>query len=504
MFLFLIIAICQHILICFGNLIYEDPVFAIQSPNFTLGGLFGISNPNGSVNTDGIDRAISMMCTLKEFNEGNGPFKVTGIFNGLVYDAGKTVTRSEYAAMRLLEYNLRDSQANPEEERIKVGAIIADLDTTVFFATQPVFSGFPFTFLGVQFLSSAIIGTNDSLLPRPVFKARIVPQSFVISASSSSTVAAAIVQLLLHFNWTLVTVLYSSDTFGMEGQAFLQPLLQENSILTTCSVITRTSNTTNSTNPLANCVNKSDSSVVIVWSGVDSRTLVEICRVIQSGTKKKIVFITPGSDTTTIVDSANLSTLSSSFLFKNFNLVPFTASFSQCLAEIKPETQKYFHPDLFKSYWEEKFKCSPSDSQCLTDSILSATTDINEVADSTMLILKAIYFIQNNCSTLNNLLNTYGINLQNKDYCAKTTFTAADIYQIVNLVLYLGLPNFLALGTDYSSDDSSSQSLSILQVDGKGQLVPVGNYLNSELKMNDSALYWSNNGTAPESGNNQN
>lgn len=172
-----------------SDLIYDEPVYNLQTPNFTLGGLFQLTTVDSKINTEGIDRAISMMCTLKVFNSGAGSFPLTGIFNGLVYDSSGTVKQSEYSAMKLLAYNFRDSNSGHyvstgnDLERIQVGAIIADLDTNVFFATQPVFSGFPFTFLGVQFLGNGI-GTNNTLQPHPVFKARVVPQSFVISAAA--------------------------------------------------------------------------------------------------------------------------------------------------------------------------------------------------------------------------------------------------------------------------------------------------------------------------------
>lgn len=484
----------------YSELIYVEPVYSLQNPNFTLGGLFGITvGPN--ISTDGVDRSLAMMCTLKEFNERRGPFNVSGIFNGLIYDAGVTVRQSEYAAMRLLEYNLKDRKASDNlesQDDIKVGAIIADLDTTVFFATQPVFSGFPFTFLGVQFLNSGI-GGNNTLQPRPVFKSRIVPQSFVISAASSSSMAEAITKMLIYFNWTLVTVVYSSDTFGMEGQAFLQPTLQQNSILTTCSIITRTSSASaddSQLQSLADCLNRSDVRVVILWSGADSRILIQISNLLQSKTNSKLIFITPGSDTSTYVSSSSLQGLASSFLFKNVNLVPFSDSLRGCFDKIKPETQEYFESGLFQKYWEQKYKCPPDDNECLKQSLLASTIDINEVADSTMLILKCIYLMQNNCTSVNFLLNSYDLNLKKKDYCAKDEFTASDIYQMLNLVLYLGLPEFLTYGTNYSG---SLHSLQIIQINQTGQIVVVGNYTENDLKIDDSILYW-NNDNVPESG----
>lgn len=476
------------------ELVYIEPVYQLSNPNFTLGGLFTITqNSTSVISTDGVDQSLAMMCTLKEFNEGRGPFNVTGTFNGLIYDAGGTVRQSEYSAMRLLEYNLKESTNTREKssDDIKVGAIIADLDKDIFFATQPIFAGFPLTFLGVQFLSSGI-GSNNTLLPNPVFKARIVPQSFVISAASSSSMAMAIVEMLLHFNWTLVTVIYSSDTFGMEGQAFLQPILQQNSILTTCSIITKPADNADETqiSALADCLNRSDVRVVILWSGLDSKVLVQISRSLQSKVDFKLTFITPGSDSSSYVNSDFLQELSSSFLFKNVNLVPFTDSFKSCLEGIQPSTQEYFESSLFEKYWQQKFKCPPNDEDCLTQSIITKSIDTNQVADSTMLILKSINLMQSNCSTINFLLNSYNLNLKNKDYCEKDEFTASDIYQIVNLVLYLGLPEFLTLGTNYTG---SAHSLQIIQLNQTGKLVPVGKYDNEVLVIDDSLLYWQNN-----------
>lgn len=77
--------------------------------------------------------------------------------------------------------------------------------------------------------------------------------------------AEAIVQMLIHFNWSLVTVVYCRGTFGMEGQTFFQPLLEQNSILTLYSIITKTEKeVAGQIQSLANCLDKGDSRVVIL------------------------------------------------------------------------------------------------------------------------------------------------------------------------------------------------------------------------------------------------
>ena len=123
------------------RLIYKEPVFSMQNPNFTLGGLFELTYSTGQVNVAGFDRAIAMMCTLKEYNEGYGQgFQVDGIFNVLIYDAGGSLAQSEYAAVKLLEYNLQNETENQTVaytgEDVQIGAIIAGIDTDIFFATQ--------------------------------------------------------------------------------------------------------------------------------------------------------------------------------------------------------------------------------------------------------------------------------------------------------------------------------------------------------------------------------
>jgi hypothetical protein len=238
------------------ELVYSEPNFPLKNPNFTLGGMFSISSSkqgDSTINKDGLEGSLAMMCTLKNFNSGKGPFPVSGVFNGLIYDSGEGLKEAEFAAMNLLQYNLHtsidvdQSDLNVHNNTIQVGAIIAKLNTNIFFATQPIFSGFPFTFLGVQYINSGIFGANfasstSTNAIRPQFKARLMPQSYVISAASSSAMAEAIVQMLIYFNWSLCTVIYSRDAFGMEGQAFLQPALQANNILTTCSIITSSTN----------------------------------------------------------------------------------------------------------------------------------------------------------------------------------------------------------------------------------------------------------------------
>lgn len=491
------------------KLYYKEPTFPLHYPNFTLGGLFEMTNSSGQVNVVGIDRAIAMMCTLKEFNEGNtgSAFKVEGVFNGLIYDAGATLTQSEYSAMKLLKYNLRNETGNKYKKMdinsIQIGAIITGIDTDIFFATQPVFTGFPLAFIGVQFLSTGI-GSNTTLDPHPFFKARIVPQSFVISASATSSIAEGIVKMLQYFNWSLVTVVYGSDAFGMEGQAFLQPLLQENSILTICNFITKTSDESiEPINFLSKCLSENDSRVVIIWSGASTKILVQLAQSIQSKTSCKLVFITPGVELSSaeFIPPNDLKPISTSFVFKNINLVPFTDSFRKCIEEINPSNQTYFNSEIFQEYWQKKFNCPVGNEECLKTSVLATTIEINQSIDATLLILKTINLMQNNCSYLNNLLDEFELNIEKKNYCQIETFTAADIYQIVNLVLYLGLPDFLTLGTSLDNGPGSLKSLQILQINQDGQIFAVGNYSSytDTLKINNDSLYWTD-GIVPESG----
>lgn len=146
----------------------------------------------------------------------------------------------------------------------------------------------------------------------------------------------------------------------MEGQYFLQPLL-ENSILSICDYITKTSSSDESNEPiddLASCLNENDSRVLIIWSSklhYHSRN----GKIDSIKTKYKLVFITPGAElsTATYIDPAYLEPISTSFLFKNVNLVPFSDSFRACLEEVNPETQPYFKSAIFQEYWQAKFDC---------------------------------------------------------------------------------------------------------------------------------------------------
>jgi len=466
-----------------SELTYSEPTFPLQNPNFTLGGLFSITGLKSSVNKDGLEGALAMMCTLKEFNTGKGSFALNGIFNGLIYDAGESLPQAESAAMKLLQYNLHSTndQVKTENAAIQVGAIIAKLNTNIFFATQPIFAGFPFTFMGVQYINNGIFGSNftsNSSNTVSEFRTRIVPQSFVISAASSSIMAASIVEMLVYFNWTLCTVIYSRDAFGMEGQAFLQPALQAKNILTTCSIITSTSDSNSSEfQSLAECLNQNDSRIVIFWSGADTRIIVSTCNYIQSLTKYKLIFISPGSETDQEINSNALVPLSSSFLFKNVNYVPISTDNIECISTARPENQEFFDLIQFQEYWNEKFTCESSSNdedvlQCQRQAFISTSIEMSQVIYSTQIILKSISLMQHNCTLLTNLMGTY--DLSHQDYCLKSEFTAADIYLITNLVLILGVPNFLASGTE--AEGLASQSLQILQINQTGQVEPVGTY----------------------------
>jgi hypothetical protein len=349
------------------RLIYSVPTYPLFGANFTIGGLLGLTGPDGHASRNTIDATLGIICQLEAFNEGNGQFPVNATMNFLAYDTTDRISHGVAAAVQLLRYDLqyRNGSANlvSPDPAIIIGAVLADMNVVQYVAANPVLSGLPFPVVGVNFLGFGVSYNASRIPTRP----RKVPSSYVESSSASLTMSRVIIEMLKRLDWSLVTVLYGDDTFGSEGQQFLAPLLFESNILTICSNILVTESIESILQKASACLNTSDSRVVILWLSTDVLTFKVASYLQENSQVGNLIFIGPG-----VVDAKTLkvgpsvpglSQFPSSFVFDSTLALTPSSAVKTCLSRLNPGSQRLISAPVFAEYWEKKFRCIlPSDA----------------------------------------------------------------------------------------------------------------------------------------------
>lgn len=356
-----------------AELIYEPPEYPVQSPNMTIGGLFPLTKgPNGRVpDINGVEVQLSAICALDCFNKGKGKFSFDGVLNMISHDTTERIYTSQSAAMKLLQHNLYSSDRNSSDSNsfntsdTKVAAIIASLSTLQYLALYPIFADYQFPVIGTEFLGFGIPYAQFPI--QPIFHPRNVPWPYVNSASATFALATAVVQLLSAMNWTLSTVLYGSDVFGMEGQTFLPNLYPLYNLTQACSTIIVEGEKGSDVDQIASCLKERQSRVVIYWSG---QLGTDISLSLQEELDDSLIFIFPGNYA--LAEQATYYSLNrisprfldsfvSSFIFDYSQISPPQQCLADCLnegiAEKLPEA-------LLEQYWKAKFNCTRGTLDC--------------------------------------------------------------------------------------------------------------------------------------------
>lgn len=376
MFLFLVLLV--PFLAVAERVRYVNPEFSVAWTNLTIGGLIPTTFANGSLNVDGIDELLASICTLDCFNTGHGPFPFSGQLNLINYDPTERLNYSESAVFQLLKYNLvSDYVSNAAapispDPSVQIGAIVASLNINQYLAAYPVYHDFLFPVSSVDYLGFGIPYDEYPASLFFKFRPRDVPAPFVISTAASYAMASAVVQLLAYMNWTLLTVLYGPDVFGMEGQAYLPVLFQQYNLLTACDTILTQEDLSESLDDVASCLKTRKSNVVVYWSGQDGQN---ITLSLQQQFDNTLIFILPGKWTMTGELSPDkthqiLSHSPSSFILDSLDYPLSNGCFRECL---KDKAYKQLPPSLLNEYWQNKFNCQYSeDCPSTKDAILGS------------------------------------------------------------------------------------------------------------------------------------
>lgn len=280
-------------------LYYEYPNQPVASPNFTLASLVRVDPKDFKYTFEGATSAYTISCILHNYNNGGGRFPVKGNFNLLTYkvlnEPGfSTFVMNEWVSGQNLYYK-NTTETFGLIQNTPINGLISQGNFKEFSADLPVISGFPLPSINFndedQFFSSA-------KAPFELEDSFIYDGSVIISKASSVQILRYFIEILYHYNWTLVGAMFSTDVTGFYGQkSFQNALATYGNLTVSCAGIVDPINSTNydaDVENFAKCVKSSRKiRAIFVWMEVEDSIYTSNYLLKKLGTSD-IVFLYPG------------------------------------------------------------------------------------------------------------------------------------------------------------------------------------------------------------------
>ena len=305
------------------QLYYEYPNQPINNPNVTIAAMFKLTEGQTKDDIESAANIMTLLCEVERYNSGRGEFDVNGIFNVLVVPTKEKDNFSSWVLTRqILGQNLYFTNTTTTFGAIQntpINALIRLASLRELSAETPIIAGVSFP--AIDFVSERKY-SKESNTPIIVTSPSSYAGSVSVSEASPQIVANYITQILLHYNWSLVGAIFSSDITGFYGQNSLQDWVYtnfRNNLTFSClGVVDRPNSATFKTDleDFSNCIFTSNNiRAVVVWmnSGESIIATQEILK--DVGTSSNLVFIYPG-----LTDEAATTTATVSSMFLRPNL----------------------------------------------------------------------------------------------------------------------------------------------------------------------------------------
>lgn len=217
--------------------VFPLPTFSGSPSYFVIGGIFSLTFSDETLNPDGYQNVLALQCAVADMNR-IGPTRgiPTQWFYQILNDRSQPATAMR-AAIQLLEAGVS----------VTVGPTQADSSLAV-------------TSLSNAFNITKLAGivTIDMLSRADIYGSffRTVPPDRYISQVMGN--------VMLYFNWTLVTPIFTDDACGLSGISAFSNVAVDLGILTTCSRRIPAGGTTGLQESIQ-CLQSSQSTVVILW-----------------------------------------------------------------------------------------------------------------------------------------------------------------------------------------------------------------------------------------------
>ena len=205
---------------------YKYPSQPIANPNVTIAAMFKLTGDQIEDDIESAANLMTLICEVDRYNSGIGKFNVEGIFNVLVIP---TENKDEFSAWSLTRQVL--SQNLYYNNTTRTFGAIQDTPINVIIrlgtlreisADTSIISGYPLP--AINFVSEKLFYSKSN---EPLIIAAPSGYSGSVSVSQTSPLIIAnyLTQVLLHYNWSLVGAVFSSDIIGFYGQNSIQDLV---------------------------------------------------------------------------------------------------------------------------------------------------------------------------------------------------------------------------------------------------------------------------------------
>lgn len=303
--------------------------FAVNTPTLVLGGIFSLTN-NGTntTNTKGFQRAIAFECAIKSVNDGSAGINTNTKFFYNLQDDGNVIPFSARAALRVLEAGCPVAIGPADSDEVRSAA--------------PIYGSIRMPILSY----AAISGSFTDQFNFPTFF-RLAP--------SDMAEARAMATACVYFNWSLITPIFTNDAYGQSGNLAFTAAANANRVSFTCGRTIRAGET-NGIQNTNDCLNSSDSNVVLLW--MRTQFASQVLAAMNVPTNERITFM--ASDEWADIEDFNAFSLNqfpSTFLEGTLGFSPALGNrqpYIDCASGYKPGNNDL---PFFDDFWEETFHC---------------------------------------------------------------------------------------------------------------------------------------------------
>ncbi len=345
---------------------FKSPEYLTKNPNFTIGAIFKLQKRSGLPDALGISEAITLYCSLRQYQNGEGKVSVNGTFNLLGFEENEQI---EYQVNTLIT-KLEGQDLYYVGNNSQFGSIPDTPVGTIFLSTKLnkiYYLYAPVAYFPIPLIATAELSDSNA---EDYFSQEASAAGYGLQIASgpvSLILGSAIFDLLFAFNWSLVGLMYSNDPYGSAALSAKIDLAGfTDSVAVVCTQIYMNST---SVSQFSSCVKGSSlTRVIILWMSLQDASTVAQQIISDTGYTNELVFIIPFAEENNI-GKYQLPVMSF-YLTRLYNKNAF--SLTDCIQELKESSNDQFIPlPLLEKYFLGEFKCN-----LLDDSLPSCPDEI--------------------------------------------------------------------------------------------------------------------------------
>lgn len=344
-----------------NGIYYKAPKFSIKNTNITLGTYNFVGQVRNNSLIDIAD-SFALICQAIFINSKNYPITIDGNINIIVQEYNRILGSGQNAALQVLSNSLYFVANNTKlnsEMNIELGGIISNAN----FGTAKI-NSFASNDYGLPFISAGDLGRGS---PDNQFSGSFEGMNLTfgqVQTTEYYNTFNATLQVLKHYNWTLVATIFQANTYGYTRQQSVLDYSSNNySPQFTCNSIfgnlqSLAENSVNFAKVFCKCVNsKATIEVIVLWMSTSSAYVVSnLLRTYCSAAKKWTFIVTDDFQTPLNYDSNLDHLLRYSFLIRNNG--PWNVkAFSQKCQDLAPPEAKEALNSLFNTYYKAVYNC---------------------------------------------------------------------------------------------------------------------------------------------------